>query len=304
MRNVEPTRTPATTRKRARCQASSRATAGSLSLLAVPKLKTAIPAPLNGANTELVTASDPSECESRAKPQGSFEQQATSALVTAAGKENQPVSVSWAVGLNDKRSTQPAQPQQTQVQALLKQHPSQYMQQAKLESPTAKHPKGPKMIPKPQQAVPVLNSFHIAAPNSKTCSTEPADAIHTVDSIHAGDNNHAGPTLLPSLVKQTIPVPSGPLHRPAFRAEPEHELPSGKKVPLACQTVINKRRCYTYNHKPFWQYALWSGSRACHIKTVSCNAFGSFLCILTYSKPILQASCGTGHTVWGVVHRQ
>ena len=246
---VEPIRTPATTRKRARCPASPTA---SLSLLAVPKLKAADPASLVKVDGRLAArackdVSGDVNKGSTACPTG-----------VSPGKENQAATFSSSAGHDSKLSQQPAQTQHTD------QHrPVQATSSLPKHVPAMHKPSGASQMSRtPKKAAHPREPAQPASNAASAGSARSAAAAIGQSGVHAHAIEHVpnttlqaeaagvAPALNSSPAKRGSNVSSLPMQGPAFGVEGRHasgaantqELLDNQETTLACQTAINKRR--------------------------------------------------------------
>lgn len=237
MPSSEATRTPAISRKRARCQPSA---ATSLSLLAVPKLKTCDSVPAD-TQTASATGRDRVTGGSKlkaAEPVQAPSKQACEAVTvgTPGDKENQPARPHRTAGPYAKQSM----PQQSAVR--LEQQASMGAQPQLLAKVSSAS-----VVNGLDRVMRVSQQAAVSFPASDTSKSKSAAIVpQTVRAASNPDSQHVDSEMNPDPIKQTnlaVPAPS-----PSFHAEDEQEHHVGD-VPLACQAAINKRRycCNDYS---------------------------------------------------------
>lgn len=235
MPSSEATRTPATSRKRARCQPSA---ATSLSLLAVPKLKSC-----NSVPADIQTATATGRCVNggsklnASQPVQASSKQACKAVTagTPRDKENQPARLNRAAGPRVKQSM----PQLSTVQLEV----SMDMQPQLLTTVSSAS-----VAQAMDRVIRVSQQETVSFPASDTRELTSA-AIVSQSAASSPDSQHVDSEVNPDSVKQANLAVLAP--SPSFRAEDEQEHHVGD-VPLACQTAIYNRRycCNVYGAHP------------------------------------------------------
>ena len=235
MPSSEATRTPATSRKRARCQPSA---AASLSLLAVPKLKScdSVPAEIQTASA---TGRGKVNGGSKLKAAQPFQvpsKQACKAVTagTPGDKENEPAHLNQATGPSAKESM----PQLSAVQ--LEQQASMGVQPQLLAKVSSAS-----VVKAMDRVIRVSQQAAVSSPASDTRKSKSAAIVS--QNVHAAstpDSQHGGSEVNPDPNKQAYLAMLAP--SPSFYAEDEQEHHVGD-VPLACQTAIyNRRYCCNF----------------------------------------------------------
>ncbi len=230
MPSNEATRTPATSRKRARCQPSATT---SLSLLAVPKLKScdSVPADFQTASATGRSSVNGGSKLKAAQPVQPPSKQACKAVTagTPRDKENQPARLNQAAGPQAKQTM----PQLSAVQ--LEQQVSLDIQ--------------PQLLTKVSSASEVQAGDRVARVSQQEAVSFPASdtrklpsAAIVLQNVHAAsspDSQHVDSEVKPDVIKPAnlamLPPSSG------FHAGDKQEHHVGD-VPLACQTAIYNRR--------------------------------------------------------------
>ena len=233
MRSTEASGTPATTRKRARNQTSA---AGSLSLLAVPKLKVGDPAPPPAAEpSPLARHKESAQPHTGAHtPFSKSPKERTKTADTAVhrGKENRPVT-----------KTQPAQTKTTKLPA----------RQASSNKPAGLIENWPEPKQPLLAAITATKTAQSYSPIHEALSA-PVTSDRLCPSLQHSDNLHSPSATARQHVTQIdlhsgMPDPS-PVEQqqarysdsPAICTEVDQAF-LAPGVPLACHTAINKRRC-------------------------------------------------------------
>ena len=309
---VEVTRTPATARKRAKCQASA---TGSLSLLAVPKLKAGDSVKLDAQVPVSAHAGCNADASKHKATRKASEQQTSGPpAVASAGKENQSAKVSWSANIDSTAPQPPSQVQQTATQKTSKQQAtdsaSQQPQAQHVPMTLAKPSSTSQKAPQPLQAAASLPGSYVTATNGVRSVGQSEGAAVILSKADSKGRPEAGvdyarAAVESSSVKHDVTAAAMPLQSPALAAEAEQQVLVEDEVPLACQTAINKRR---YDDPFDCVHCLQLQVNAdCAIKqqispathkqtlAASSSAEGSLL---------LQASCWAGFAVWRVVHWQ
>ncbi|DBA89082.1 hypothetical protein WJX77_006086 [Trebouxia sp. C0004] len=230
MPSSEATRTPATSRKRARCQPSA---ATSLSLLAVPKLKSCDSVP---ADIQTASATGRGSVKGRSKlkaaqPVQAPSKQACKAVTarTSGDKENQSVHLNQAAGPHAKQTM----PQQSSVQ--LEQQANMGTQPQLLAKVSSAS-----VVIAMDRVIRVSQQAAVSFLASGTIKSESAAVVpQNVCASSSPESQHVDSEVHPDLVKQPNLAMLAP--SPSFHAkdEEEHHVTD---VPLACQTAINNRR--------------------------------------------------------------
>ncbi|KAA6421898.1 MAG: hypothetical protein FRX49_08217 [Trebouxia sp. A1-2] len=226
MPSSEATRTPATSRKRARCQPPA---AASLSLLAVPKLKCCDSVP-----ADIQTGRGRVNGGSKLKAAQPFQASSTETCraVTAGtpgDKENQPVRLNQATGPLANQSM----PQLSSVQ--LEQQASKGIEPQLLGKVSSAS-----IVKAMDRVVRVSQQATVSSPASDTRKSKSAAIVsHNVHAASSPGSQH--------VVSEVNPDPSKQANlamlatSPGSHAEDEQECHVGD-VPLACQTAIYNRR--------------------------------------------------------------
>ena len=243
--------TPATARKRARCQIIA---TGSLSLLSVPKLKAGDQVP----KVEVAKAAGALHSRSavQQKPQDSQEpakRSQTKAAVAPTGKENLPAGVSsLATVVSHKAGTSASLPQPDIKQPGQAKSAANKLQQeqvySKAAAASANLPKKDSPHVELQAARDVISASHTVS--AKQCAARHADGACTVtgatDTAQAASDQHAS-TAEPATI-----AASSTSHANAYNVEDQQDQLGQADAPLACHTAINKRRyrscCYSFPH--------------------------------------------------------
>ena len=296
----DATRTPATTRKRARCQAPA---AASLSLLAVPKLKASelpLAVKLDTETSAVAGASVPqSESSiSLTKAAHIHERQDSSAVppVTCQGKENQPAGVSCCVGLDTKLSrTQRAVTPNVFKTKSRPELQAKHKCKATITATKDIAPPGGLLQTAPSSPI-ASNLVRHSKIGSEAAMQPSVVAADSTDSQRAGslsDHRLGKHRSVPS----AMPVD--------FNAEDEYEqeLLHEAGMPLACVTAINKRRCCC----PIMHTTCSVNTLDAAYKALASQDIWQIWCAHAQSPQltcVMQASCRKSNAIWRVVHWQ
>lgn len=249
MPSSEATRTPATSRKRARCQPS---TATSLSLLAVPKLKScdSVPADIQTASATGRGSVTGGNKLKAAQPVPAPSKQACKAVTAGIprDKENQPARLNRAAGPHAKQSIAQLSAVQLEQQVSMDAQPQLL---TKVSSASVVQAMDRVIRVSQQEAV----SFPASDTRKLTSAAIVSQNVHVASSP---DSQHVDSELNLDSIKQANLAMLAP--SPSFQAEDVQEHHVGD-VPLACQTAIYNRRycCNVYSaHTAFCCAAVMS----------------------------------------------
>lgn len=239
MRSVEASGTPATTRKRARSQSS---TAGSLSLVSVPKLKAG----------DATAAADPSQL-ARLKedtksqvgvqipvPKSPKQRMKVATNAVSGGKENRPLAISQPAPASTTSLNRPTVSVDNLPEANHK------VSTAVTTAKTVKHHSGV------QETRPTPVRSQRLSPSLQHSDHQHGPSMTARQHVTVIDVHNAMPN--PSSAKPHEVCCCGISESPAVCTEADQAL-SAQGVPLACHTAINKRR-YLLQYLRVFSYIL------------------------------------------------